>query len=98
MSFSSLPDVFLLFFPFICFFPIFLLYQKRNKKPALISGRERLYCLGGPLKQQHMTYQIFGEAKRKFWKKMGIEMPFIFRLKRVKELLEIVYIQVNQAE
>ena len=66
-------------------------------KPALISGRERLYHLEDPLKQQHMTYNLFVEAKRKFEKNNGIEMPFILRLKRVIELLEMVDMLVNQA-
>ncbi len=39
---------------------------------------------------------IFVEAKRKFEKNNGIEMPFIPRLKRVNKLLEIVDISVNQ--
>jgi hypothetical protein len=43
-----------------------------------------------------MTYQFFLEAKRKFEKNNWIEMPFILRLKRVNELLEIVDIPVNQ--
>jgi hypothetical protein len=43
-----------------------------------------------------MTYQFFVEAKRKFEKTDGIEMPFILRLKRVNKLLEIVDIPVNQ--
>ncbi len=66
-------------------------------KPALISGREMLHCLEDPLKQQHMTYQLFVEVKRKFQKNNGIEMTFILRLKRVTELLERVDIAVNQA-
>jgi hypothetical protein len=70
--------------------------SKRNMKPALISGRERLYCLEDPLKQQHTTYHFFVEAKRKFKKNNRIEMPFILRLKRVNKLLEIVDIPVNQ--
>jgi hypothetical protein len=67
-------------------------------KPALISGRERLYCLEDPLKQHHMLYQFFMEVKRKFDKNNGIKMPFILRIKRVNELLEIVNIPVNQVE
>ncbi len=70
--------------------------SKRNMKPALISGRERLYRLEDPLTQQHMTYQFFVEVKRKFEKNNGIDMPFILRLKRVNKLLEIVDIPVNQ--
>ncbi len=70
--------------------------SKRNMKPASISGRERLYPLEDPLKQQHMTYQFFVKAKRKFEKNNGIEMPFILRLKSVNKLLEIVDIPVNQ--
>ena len=35
--------------------------------------------------------------KRKFKKKVGIEMPFILRLNRVIELLEMVDMPVNQA-
>ena len=46
-------------------------------KPAWISGKEGLYCSEDPFYQQHMTYQFFVEAKRKFRKKVGIEMPFI---------------------
>jgi hypothetical protein len=37
--------------------------SKRNMNPALISGRERLYCLEDPLKQQHMTYQFSWRQK-----------------------------------
>ncbi len=48
------------------------------------------------MKQQHMTYNLFVEAKRKFEKNNGIEMPFILRLKRVNKLLEIVNIPVNE--
>ncbi len=65
-------------------------------QPASISGRERLYPLEDPLKQQHMTYQFFVEAKGKFEKNNGIEIPFILRLKRVNELLEIVDILAEQ--
>jgi hypothetical protein len=43
-----------------------------------------------------MTYHFFVEAKRKFKKNYGIEMPFILRLKRVNKMLEIVDIPVNQ--
>ncbi len=66
-------------------------------KPAWISGREGLYHSEDHLNQQHTTYHFFVEAKRKFQKKVGIEMTFILRLKRVIELLEIVDMPVNQA-
>ena len=69
----------------------------RNMKPAWIAGREGLYRSEDHLNQQHTTYQFFVEAKRKFQKKVGIEMPFILRLKRVIKLLEIVGMPVNQA-
>ncbi len=49
------------------------------------------------MNQQHMPYQFFVEAKRKFKTNNGIEIPSILRLKRVKKLLEIVDIPVNQA-
>ena len=66
-------------------------------KPAWMSGKEGLYRSEDPFNQQHMTYQFFVEAKRKFQKKVGIKMPFILRLKRVIELLEMVDMPVNQA-
>jgi hypothetical protein len=44
-----------------------------------------------------MTCPFFVEAKRKFRKKVRIKMPFILRLKRVIELLEMVDMLVNQA-
>ena len=66
-------------------------------KPAWISGNEGLYHSEDPFNQQHMTYQFFVEAKRKFRKKVGIEVPFILRIKRGIELLEMVDMPVNQA-
>ena len=67
-------------------------------KPAwIVSGKEGLYRSEDPFNQQHMTYQFFVQAKRKFRKKVGIEMPFILRLNRVIELLEMVDMPVNQA-
>ena len=66
-----------------CLFPscllpikIFFIYH-RNMKPAWISGREGLYHSENNLNQQHTTNQFFMEAKRKFQKKVGIEMHFI---------------------
>jgi hypothetical protein len=44
-----------------------------------------------------MTCKFLVEAKRKFKKNNDGKMPFILRLKRVNELLEIVGIPVNQA-
>ena len=66
-------------------------------KPAWISGKEGLYRSEDPFNQQHMSYQFFVEVKRKFRKKVGIETPFILRLKRLIELLEMVDMPVNQA-
>jgi hypothetical protein len=96
MSFASWPNDIHLSFPVI-FLTKNSSLSKRNMKPAWISDKEGLYRSEDPLNQQHMTCQFFMEAKRKFQKKVGIKMPFILRLKRVIELLEMVDMLVNQA-
>ncbi len=45
--------------------------SKRYMKPASISGRERLYHLEDPLKQQHMTYQFLWRQKGSSKRTMG---------------------------
>jgi hypothetical protein len=53
--------MFFLSFPFIMFLTNNSSLSKINMKPALISGRERLYPLENPLEHQHTTYQFFVE-------------------------------------
>ncbi len=87
---------------FVFLFPAILTdwaTSSQKKYECCLDIWEGRYVYGSedPLKQECMTWQFSAEAKWKTKKKIGIERPYIFRLNRVIELLEIVDMKANQA-
>jgi hypothetical protein len=56
--------------------------SKRNMKPALISGREKLYRIEDLLKQQYMTYHFFCGGEKEVPKEQWDRNALYFKIKK----------------